>query len=94
MPALSRAEIGEVIAFLRTLTDGYRDGWYVSAHAAAMNGSMSPSAEMPRVVQCSTAFPASIQASIPPFSGRMRLYPIFLSVCATLTAVASLGHAQ
>jgi hypothetical protein len=24
-PALSRAEIGEVIAFLRTLTDGYRD---------------------------------------------------------------------
>ena len=30
-PALSRAEIGEVIAFLRTLTDACRDGWYVSA---------------------------------------------------------------
>jgi hypothetical protein len=42
----------------------------------------------------STGRPASIQASSPPRSGRMRVKPCCLSFVATRAAEASFGHVQ
>jgi hypothetical protein len=47
---LSRAEIGDVIGFRKTMTDGYRDLKVRGTRATAMNGGTSRQPKVPTVV--------------------------------------------